>query len=173
MRSPITTALPLLLGVALTTTAAAGTTTASAAAFGPPQKSCKKLKGKQRTSCQRNNQTTRLVFDAIKDHRFNGRMQSGATVDATFCASGKWKVDVVAAGTPQSFSGTRWRLTDVARRSPKSSWIRGLATGPSTNIFTRVPLQRRGATWVFVGSSWEAPGPAIERTSAKDTCAAL
>jgi hypothetical protein len=176
MRLAPTHPLPLLLPAVLVTVGLAATTgTAPAsAAFGPPQKSCKKLSGPAKTSCQRSNQAARMAFDAIKDARFVGQHPHGAAIDATFCASGAWKVDVVVGGTPLSFSGPRWRLTDASRRSPKSSWISALATGPSRNIFTRIGLQRRGKTWVLsTRNNWTTPAPAAERTSAKDACAAL
>lgn len=172
MRTPLATTLPLLQSIALAGAAASGSATASAA-FGPPQSSCKGLNGKAKMTCQRSNQTARMVFDVVKDSRIVGRHPDGATVDATFCANGKWKIDVVGPGGPLSFGGRRWVLTDTSRRSPKSSWISALATGPSDNIFTRIGLQRRGTAWVFTTSRWTTAAPTAEKTSAMEACAAL
>lgn len=159
----------VLLAIALGGTAVAP---ASAAKFGPKLERCGKAKGKAaKRACKKRNADTREVFDAIKDSQFTGTLFNSTGIDATFCANGKWAIDVIHSwGETSSFSGPRWELRDVelSRRL-----LAATAYGPSRNIYTRVGLQRRSGKWVFSDGNPTLKAPPATKAPARARCQTL
>jgi len=155
-----------LLTVAATVAPADG----EAAGFGPKLGKCGPLKGAAKAACKQQNRETRAVFNQVKDARFTGALFGGTSIDALFCANGKWKIDVGISGETNTYSGKRWTLTDA---EVSSRFLGGLATGPANNIFTRVGLQRRSGKWFFSDGNPALSAPAATRTSAAGECATL
>lgn len=164
----------VVLAVLLTATVAiAAAPSASAAAkFGPKLERCGKVKGKAaKRACKKRNTTTRKVFNTIKNSRFTGTLFNGAALDATFCANGKWAIDVTHSwGETSSFSGPRWKLTEVELNR---RLLAATATGPSNNVYTRVGLQRRSGKWVFSDGNPALDAPAATKSSARARCQTL
>lgn len=159
----LATALALLLGASI------AAPEGKAAGFGPKLAKCGPLKGAAKSSCKKQNAATRTVFNQVKDARFTGTHFGGTSVDALFCANGKWRI-TVALSESQTFSGKGWTLTEasVGRR-----YLGGLATGPSNNIFTRVGLSKRSGKWFLSNRNPSLSAPEAKRTPASAECAAL
>lgn len=160
----------LASAVALLSAAAAVPAESEAAAFGPKLRKCGALKGAAKTACKKENSEVRTVFNQIKNNRFTGTHLGGTSIDALFCANGKWKIDVGLSGETNTYSGKRWKLTDV---EVGKRYLAGTATGPVNNIFTRVGLQRRNGKWFLSDGNPTLKAPEAKRTPAAAECATL
>ncbi len=167
--------LALLILAFLATAALATAAPASAAPkFDPKIKKCGKIKkAAKKKDCKRKNAATKQAFKEIKDSRFAGPLGgSGVSIDAVFCANGKWWVEAATTAGTNEFSGSRWILSEAFMTAKKKK-LALMATGPSNNIFTRVGLQRRGKNWVFSDGNWNLAAPAATKTDATAFCRQL
>ncbi len=165
-----------LLSMVLAAAVAAGLAAPSGAAakFGPTLEQCGKVKKKAaKRACKKRNADTRKVFAQIRDSRFTGTLFDGVTIDATFCANGRWAVTAGVPGGPVEFSGPRWKLSGVFVTTRGKGLLAGTATGPSDNVFTRVHVQRRGKAWFFSDGNPSLAAPAATKAPAADHCRTL
>lgn len=140
------------------------------AAFGPQLKNCAKVK-KAKQACKKQNSDMKRAFGAVANARFTGTYTDGASLDATFCRSGKWRIDVMIPGLEaQVFKGKKWKLAEVTVKK-KAIYLN--AIGPSRNIFTNVGLHKRGKTWYLSNSSPTSKDPVVTRSGAAGRCKAL
>lgn len=168
-------AKPLLVPflAAAVTAGGAVAATGQSASFGPPVKDCSKLKRAAKTACQKQNANVRTVFGQIKNARFTGTLFNGTSIDALFCANGRWSIDVGVPGLePKTHTGRRWKLVDPYV-APNRRYISGTAEGSRSNIFTQVHLQRRGAKWYMFRGNPASSAPLATRRAAAADCRAL
>lgn len=166
---------PLLVPFLAAAVAAGGAfaATGQAASFGPPVKNCAKLKKAAKRACASDNADARRVFGQIKNARFTGTHVGGTSIDALFCADGRWSIIVSVPGyEPQTHTGARWKLVSPFV-APNRRYMSGTAEGSRKNIFTQVHLQRRGTVWYLSRGNPGVSAPVATRTPAAADCRAL
>lgn len=147
--------------------------TGSAAPFGPPVKDCSKLKKAAKKACVTKNAGVRALFGQIKNARFTGTHGGGTSIDALFCASGRWSIVVTIPGMePTTYTGPRWKLSEYFV-APNRRYMSATVEGSRKNIYTQVPLQRRGTRWHLWRGNSTLSAPVAIRTSAAADCRAL
>jgi hypothetical protein len=163
LRTPVSAALRLLCLPALLLLAFASSASAAPAA-GPEVIDCAKA---PKAACQKQNKANRIAFNQIKDSTFVGTRGDGESVEATFCANGKYE-DNVGGGIS---TGSRWQVFDAVVTGGGKS-IKAFVKG--TGGF-EIALLKQGPQWkVGVASLGRVLYPGnVTRSSGTETCRAL
>jgi hypothetical protein len=134
-------------------------------AAGPEVIDC--AKAQKKAACLKQNKANQIAFDQIKDSTFVGTRGDGESVEATFCANGKFE-DNVGGGIS---TGSRWQIVDaIVTQGGKS--IKAFVEG--TGGF-EIALLKQGAQWKFgVASLGRVLYPGnVTRSSGAATCKTL
>jgi len=159
VRPPFRAALRLLCLPVLVLLAVAPAALAKPAA-GPEVIDCAKA---QKAACVKQNKANRIAFDQIKDSTFVGTRGDGESVEATFCADGRYE-DNVGGGIS---IGPRWQVFDaVVTQGGKS--IKAFVKG--TGGF-EIALLKQGSQWkIGVASLGRVLYPGNVTRSRATTC---